>query len=456
MLSACASAHGQVALDDLFIRERWLLNAGPSILDYAGVDGAAVHDAEPIHTYALDEPYYWEKRIFLRLDPKDNPELTLSEAKDSILPLADILNAAVASKAATLWASLDYLGSDTLRRTEPIVSAPIILKIDFHIDSVTMEAVPHLVGLSVERPGGGYAHFYYPELHYVLQDHRVRTKHGLLSLDAFFTDFRFKASWIPCAKVAAATACDPSQPALEQQSEIDALMELFLLQRVIARDGVLRAGKRSVRVDLHPFGPVKASVVFDAAGDLTEAMLKRHEQVISSMHFVHGRPNGPYRAFYPNGDLREEGFFADGLRDGNWTSWYPNRNVRAHRTYVNGRLNGTQQVYYANGQQWLEYTMLRGDYEGPHRTWYADGALKATGTMHEGFISGEWDYAIRIRPTLVQELRTHNDAQYHLPGGVWKDGVISYHVTVTDNGQPGAMNSCMLGHCLQWAFSEVK
>jgi len=40
--------------------------------------------------------------------------------------------------------------------------------------------------------------------------------------------------------------------------------------------------------------------------------------------------------------------------------------------------------------------------------------------------------------------------------GVWKDGVTSYHVRVTDNGEPGEMNSCLLGRCIQWEYSGVR
>lgn len=161
------------------------------------------------------------------------------------------------------------------------------------------------------------------------------------------------------------------------------------------------------------------------------------------------------RAFHPDGSLREEGLFAKGVREGKWNSWFPNGNIRSHRKYEQGRLHGTQQVYHDNGQLWLEYGMERGDYEGPHKTWYPDGALKARGTMHDGFISGEWDFSTRIDRVLMDELENNNTALYHLPDGAWRDGVLDYHVTVTDNGQPG-IHSCMLGRCIQWSYSQVR
>lgn len=446
----------QIALDDLFISERWILNAGPEILFYYGVDGIAMRGAERIRTYATDEPYYWEKRIFLRITPKDNPALTMNVPGDSIVPFVDILNSAVASGAATLWKDLDYVGSDTLRNSESIPSAPIILKVDFHVDTVTARAVPHLVGLSVERDGGGYAHFYYPELSYVLRNYKVRTKHGLISTDSYFKDFLFKGRWVGCGQVASEHACTPTQPTLEQQSELDALTELFLLERVVQREGIIRTGERSVNVDLHPFGPLKGSLVFDTNGALAEATLKKGEQLISTLKLLQGQPTGPYRAFFPDGSLREEGLFAKGVREGKWTAWHTNGNIRSHRSYENGKLHGEQQVYLPNGQLWLQYGMANGEYEGPHKTWYPDGTLKASGTMHNGFIAGVWDYTIRIQPALIEHINEYNDTYYHLPAGIWQDGVISYRATVTDTGEPGPTNSCMLGRCIQWDYSEIK
>lgn len=445
-----------MALDGLFINERWLLNAEASLLDYRGVDRSLTFEgAERIRTYALDEPYYWVKRVFYRIDPKDNSALTETNLADSILPFTTIVNEALAAGHVTFYKDLDYIGGDPMRGKEPIVAAPMILKVDFHLDTLAQRAVPHLVGLSVERPGVGYAHMYYPELSYALRKYRVRTKRGEISCDDYFRGFYFKGTGLPCDSVASEHACKPRQPSLEQQAELDALTELCLLERALERDAVIRKGKRTVLLDLLPFGPLKANVVFDQSGHLGKADLKKGERLVSSMHFSDGKPHGPYRAFYPDGNLREEGLFAAGLRQGKWNSWFPNRNIRSHRNYADGRLDGQQQVYHPNGQLWLEYGMAHGEYEGAHKTWYPEGDLKSSGTMSEGFISGEWDYSIRLSQLLMDELTRNNSALYRLPDGAWYDGLLDYHVTVTDNGQPG-INSCLLGRCIQWEYSEIR
>ena len=101
-------------------------------------------------------------------------------------------------------------------------------------------------------------------------------------------------------------------------------MELYLIERVIERDAVIRLGKRYVSVDLHPFGPVKASLLFDDAGEILDMDVKKGQHQISSMHFMKGQPHGGRIAlFYPDGHLREEGLFKEGLRTGKWEQLVP-------------------------------------------------------------------------------------------------------------------------------------
>ena len=99
--------------------------------------------------------------------------------------------------------------------------------------------------------------------------------------------------------------------------------------------------------------------------------------------------------------------------------------------------------------------MEKGEYQGIHKTWYTDGELKSRGNISAGFISGEWDYSIRIQQPLIEHLNTYNIQYYHLPEGVWQDGVLNYHVSVTDTNEPG-INSCMFNRCIQWDYSDVK
>ena len=56
----------------------------------------------------------------------------------------------------------------------------------------------------------------------------------------------------------------------------------------------------------------------------------------------------------------------------------------------------------------------------------------------------------------MDELTKNNSTHYLLSDGAWKDGVLHYHGCVTDTGERGPMNSCMLGRCIQWGYSGVR
>ena len=448
-LTAHVLSPAQTVLDGYFINERWLLNADASLLQERGVDWPMLENAEPIRTYAFDEPTQWVKRVYFRLDPKDNPALSQTTPADSILPLVDIVNRAIDAGAIEVYSALEFTGEVS----KPHVSAtPIILKVDFAYDTVEQAIVQHIIGLGFQEPDGRLLQIYFPELRYALEKYNVRVAEGLVSCAAYFDRFLFRARRIDRDDIRVATTCTPCLPSLEQQAEFDALSDLYLLQREVEARGVIRSGQRSITLSGFARAPEKAYLDFDEHGDLSHVKVKNGPKLLMTTSFTNGKPDGPYRAFYPNGHLKEEGVFKNGLREDEWTCWFPNGNIRSHRSYAAGRLHGVQRVYYANGTLWLEYGMRRGEYEGPHTTWYDDGSVKAAGAMTDGFVSGEWDYTIRINSTLKKHLDEHA-ASYDLPPAAWKDGTLSYHVTYTN--LPGEPN-CLFNRCIQRAYSDVK
>jgi hypothetical protein len=449
LCSLAVFGKGQTVLDGYFINERWLLNAGASLLQDRGVDWPMLENAEPIRTYAVDEPYQWVKRVYLRLDPKDNPALAQTSPADSILPLVEIVNRAIDASAIDVYTDLEFTGEVSKPH---VTAAPIILKVDFTYDTVAQAIVQHIVGLGFQEPDGRFLQIYFPELRYALDKYHVRVADSLVSCAAYFDRFLFHARRIERDDIPIATTCTPCLPSLEQQAEFDALTDLYLLEREVDARAVIRQGTRSLTLSSFARAPEKAYLDFDDHGGLTHAKVKNANKILMTASFTEGKPDGPYRAFYPNGHLKEEGVFKNGLREDEWTCWFPNGNIRSHRTYAAGRLNGVQRVYYANGTLWLEYGMRNGEYEGQHTTWYDDASIKASGAMADGFVTGEWDYAIRINNTLKQHLSA-NASAYDLPPGSWQDAVLSYHVTYTH--RPGESN-CLFDRCIQWSYSEVK
>ena len=61
-------------------------------------------------------------------------------------------------------------------------------------------------------------------------------------------------------------------------------------------------------------------------------------------------PDGPYKTFYDNGQLREAGTYEDGQRDGPWEHFYDDGQLESKGTFTNG--NGLVEYFDKDGQ-WL-------------------------------------------------------------------------------------------------------
>lgn len=105
-----------------------------------------------------------------------------------------------------------------------------------------------------------------------------------------------------------------------------------------------------------------------------------------------GRRDGPWLAWYANGQLRERGTYESGRRVGTWTQWHPNgqRASEGER-----RWDGSTRASLREGpwRFWFQNGVLRGEGRyaagapvGPWRWWTHTGAIDAgrTGTYDDG------------------------------------------------------------------------
>ena len=77
-------------------------------------------------------------------------------------------------------------------------------------------------------------------------------------------------------------------------------------------------------------------------------------------------PDGPYEAYYENGQLWEKGIL------------------------VAGEPDGPYERYYENGQLWIMATYAASERDGPYERYYWNGQLEAGGTYNMGERCGEW------------------------------------------------------------------
>ena len=443
-----AYGHGQVVLDGRFINERFIINTGIDLLE--GELDWSISGGEPIRNYALDEPYYWVNREYMRMELEENIPLTSLSAQDNIVPFIDLVNAALDSGVVDAYKDLQF-GQPYVRGTcGHVVPSSIILKIDFAFDYTARMIVPHIIGLGFEQPDGRLVNLYFPELRWALMGHNVRNGPELMRCNAYFDDGLYTAHSIDKQGLLTPSMCSNCSPQLEEQSELDALTSLFLLEEELCRHNVVRKHKSNVRVTSYSVDPVDLRVEFDRQGSIKRMEVMKDGSRLLTAAYAHGFPQGDFREFYADHGPKQEGQFIAGLREGEWTSWFPDGTLKSRRNYVNGLLHGRQLVYYPNGGLFLDYGMVNGDYSGEHATYYQDGRPKQRGMMKDGFIIGEWIYSTRINDTLRTYMDEH-ETSFSFPPSVWADNHITYRVTYIY--EPSG-EGCLLRKCIHSEISK--
>jgi antitoxin component YwqK of YwqJK toxin-antitoxin module len=104
------------------------------------------------------------------------------------------------------------------------------------------------------------------------------------------------------------------------------------------------------------------------------------------------RAHGLWRYYYPNGMLKAEGRFVNGIPDGRWTFQHPNGLLSRIEEYELGIPHGRIMRGYPNGQEQLEGGMSQGLREGPWRTWYEDGQPESEGPYRADRREGVWRF----------------------------------------------------------------
>ncbi len=102
--------------------------------------------------------------------------------------------------------------------------------------------------------------------------------------------------------------------------------------------------------------------------------------VFSEVYDKHGYRTGKYKAYYPNGQVRSEGKFADDQRIGSWKNYFPDGREASSTSYQkDGRPVGGQYFYneagmLVNETQFMETPLGT----GWHKEWYDNGKLKVS------------------------------------------------------------------------------
>lgn len=77
--------------------------------------------------------------------------------------------------------------------------------------------------------------------------------------------------------------------------------------------------------------------------------------------------------YYPDGNLRMEGEFKEGLKNGKWVSYYNNGNKWSEGYYLKGINDGKTITWHENGQKYYEGEYRDGERAGTWKFWDENG-----------------------------------------------------------------------------------
>ena len=87
-----------------------------------------------------------------------------------------------------------------------------------------------------------------------------------------------------------------------------------------------------------------------------------------------GREEGLWTYWFPDGHLREQGRYEDGVRVGRWKQWHANGAPRSE------------------GERRFDRARRASPRTGFWRFWYENGKLEGCGTCVDGLREGRWEY----------------------------------------------------------------
>jgi antitoxin component YwqK of YwqJK toxin-antitoxin module len=180
--------------------------------------------------------------------------------------------------------------------------------------------------------------------------------------------------------------------------------------------------KEGIPVGIHRF--------FDTAGVVENAYFynERGQKLSEGIIDEQGRKLGNWKDFYPTGELRATGTYADNLQSGTWTYYFRSGGVEQKGRFNRGRYQGIWNWYYPNGNIWREESYFNGREDGMFVEYDEQGNILAKGDYINGEREGEWFY----------QVGDHEERGSYVIGlkeGTWKyfyqDGTLKYEGNYT-------------------------
>jgi antitoxin component YwqK of YwqJK toxin-antitoxin module len=90
---------------------------------------------------------------------------------------------------------------------------------------------------------------------------------------------------------------------------------------------------------------------------------------------VKDKIEGAMLEYYPDGKVKMERNFKEGIQTGQTIAYYPDGKLKERQHYLNGVLEGGDTLFYPNGKSQFIVQFKNGKKDGPLQKWTEDGNL---------------------------------------------------------------------------------
>lgn len=102
--------------------------------------------------------------------------------------------------------------------------------------------------------------------------------------------------------------------------------------------------------------------------------------------------DGYYKTWYSNGQIENQGNYADGKRAGNWKNWYSNGQLHEDINFKEDSLDGEFKKWHENGKKLIEGKYEFGNLVGKWQSWHDNGQLNADENYVNDKLEGKQSY----------------------------------------------------------------
>jgi antitoxin component YwqK of YwqJK toxin-antitoxin module len=142
--------------------------------------------------------------------------------------------------------------------------------------------------------------------------------------------------------------------------------------------------------------PIGIHRKYDPQGNVIESRTYDNKGIMISEGIVdeEGKKQGPWKDYYPGGELKSNGQYKDNYRTGRWTFYRINGNTEQTGTYNLGRPHGLWEWYYEDGSILREEEFFNGREDGNLVEYSREGNIITQGDFIDGEREGKWYYRV--------------------------------------------------------------